>query len=253
MTQSTLHRDRQAAIHVAIIMDGNGRWAAKRGLPRTAGHREGARALQRVLEAAQGLDIKVLTVFALSSNNWQRPKTEVQALLRLLKRRLLSEMPALKANGIRLNVIGRRDRLPADLLRVIDEAERLTADCTDWQLRVALDYSSREAILSAAMRCNGARDVTPVAFSHLVSGTDCRITPDVDLLIRTGGEQRLSDFLLWECAYAELYFTPVLWPDFDGEALAAAVKDFHGRHRRFGRVASVGTSIIPQAIAGMAR
>ena len=250
MDQSTLPKESNGAgLHVAIIMDGNGRWAARRGLPRTAGHREGAKALQRVLEAATALDIKVLTVFALSSDNWQRPRKEVQTLLGLLKRRLLREMHALRSNGIRLSVIGRRDRLPNDLLEVIEQAEHLTASCTDWNLRIALDYSSREAILSAAKSCEGSREVSKAAFSHLVSGTDCRIVPDVDLLIRTGGEQRLSDFLLWECAYAELYFTPILWPDFDGPSLAAAVEDFRRRERRFGRLGRAASVSAPEASA----
>jgi undecaprenyl diphosphate synthase len=219
-------------------MDGNGRWATQRGLPRTAGHRQGARALQKVLEAAPGWNIRVLTVFALSSDNWQRPRREVQTLLGLFKRRLRSEMQELKTHGIRFNVIGRRDRLPVDLLEAIEEAESLTAECSDYQLRIALDYSSREAIRSAAKRCAGVRDVTTQAFGHLVSGSDCHVTPDVDLLIRTGGEQRLSDFLLWECAYAELYFTPTPWPDFDAAALDAALEDFYRRERRFGRISA---------------
>jgi undecaprenyl diphosphate synthase len=227
-------------LHVAIIMDGNGRWATRRGLPRTAGHREGAKALQRVLEAAPELDIRVLTVFALSSDNWQRPRTEVHTLLRLLKRRLRAEMQALRENGIRLTVIGRRDRLPGDVLRAIEEAEALTATCGEWHLRIALDYSSRDAILSAARRCNAAPDFTPGEFARLLAGSGCESVPEVDLLIRTGGEQRLSDFLLWECAYAELYFSPILWPDFDGQALASAVADFHRRDRRFGKIASGG-------------
>ncbi len=239
MIQSTLPADEKAeGLHVAVIMDGNGRWATRRGLPRTAGHREGAKALQRVLEAAPGLNIHTLTVFALSSDNWRRPRAEVQTLLRLLKRRLQSETQALREHGIRLTVIGRRDRLPGDVIRAIEDAEAMTANCREWNLRVALDYSSRDAILSAAMRCASSPDFTPEGFSRLLAGAGCEAAPPVDLLIRTGGEQRLSDFLLWECAYAELYFSPILWPDFDGEALAAAVEEYHQRDRRFGLVSS---------------
>jgi undecaprenyl diphosphate synthase len=222
------------ALHVAIIMDGNGRWAAARRLPRTAGHRAGARALRRVLEAAPDLDIRTLTVYALSADNWQRPRREVSTLLRLLRDHLLAETEACLDRGVRVSVIGRRDRLPLDVLRAIEEAERLTRACTKWHLRIAVDYSARQAILDAAVRAAGQRELTQVAFSHLVADRDCTVTPDVDLLIRTGGEQRLSDFLLWECAYAELLFTRTLWPDFGAEELRAAVAEFHCRDRRFG-------------------
>jgi undecaprenyl diphosphate synthase len=217
-------------------MDGNGRWARGRFLPRSAGHREGAVALRRVLEAAPDLGIRTLTVYALSSDNWQRPRREVQTLLHLLRDHLREEMQALRDRGVRLSVIGRRDRLPGDVREAIEDAEALTAACADWRLRIAVDYSSRQAILGAAARASGFENVTATAFSHLVADGDCTVTPDVDLLIRTGGEQRLSDFLLWECAYAELYFTPTLWPDFDGDDLAAALADYHRRDRRFGRL-----------------
>lgn len=251
MEQSTLPQMvNEEGLHVAIIMDGNGRWAANRGLPRTAGHREGAKALERVLDAAPRLNIRVLTVFALSSDNLHRPEAEVRALLSLLKTRLQSEMQSFKAHGMRLSVIGRRDRLPRDVLRAIEEAEGLTAECSDWRFRIALDYSSREAILSAARTCEGVPDLTQAAFSQLVSGCGRGETPEVDLLIRAVGEQRLSDFLLWESADAELYFSPILWPDFDGQALAVAVEDFHKRDRRFGRVDGAGGVDGMQSITG---
>jgi undecaprenyl diphosphate synthase len=238
-------RTEVAGLHVAVIMDGNGRWAKARGLSRSAGHRQGAKALRKVLEAAPDLGIRTLTVYALSADNWQRPRREVQALLKQLRDRLRSSTRDCIERGIRVSVIGRRDRLPCDVLQAIEEAEAATRCCSEWRLRIAVDYSARQAILNAAARAAGFAEVSPEAFSHLVADGDCTVTPDVDLLIRTGGEQRLSDFLLWECAYAELYFTPVLWPDFNGERLAEAVAEFHRRERRFGRVsgAQVATSV----------
>jgi undecaprenyl diphosphate synthase len=195
---------------VAIIMDGNGRWASRRGLPRTAGHRAGARAVRRIVEAAPDLGITALTLFAFSADNWKRPETEVRSLLRLFARHLRLEVPRLRANGVRLTIVGRRDRLPLPLVGQITDAEQSTAAGSTLDLRLAIDYSSRAAI--------ARRD----------------LLPDVDLLIRTGGEQRLSDFLLWECAYAELYFTDVFWPDFSADHLAAAATEFQRRERRFG-------------------
>jgi len=202
-------------LHVAIIMDGNGRWATGRGLPRTAGHRAGADAVRRVVEAAPRLDVGTLTLFAFSSDNWKRPTREVATLMRLFHRYLASEAAALQENGVRLSVIGRRDRLAAPLVRQIVAAERLTADGRRLHLRLAVDYSAREAIQRSV------REPSAVG-------------PDVDLLIRTGGERRLSDFLLWECAYAELHFTDKRWPDFEAADLERAIADFHGRERRFG-------------------
>ena len=202
-------------MHVAIIMDGNGRWATARGLPRTAGHRAGADAVRRVVEAAPRLDVGTLTLFAFSSDNWKRPTREVATLMRLFHRYLASEAAALQENGVRLSVIGRRDRLAAPLVRQIVAAERLTADGRRLHLRLAVDYSAREAIQRSV------REPSAVG-------------PDVDLLIRTGGERRLSDFLLWECAYAELHFTDKRWPDFEAADLERAIADFHGRERRFG-------------------
>ncbi len=196
-------------------MDGNGRWATARGLPRTAGHRAGADAVRRVVETAPRLGIRTLTLFAFSSDNWKRPTREVATLMRLFRRYLASEAAALQENGVRLSVIGRRDRLAPPLVRQIAAAERLTEHGRRLHLRLAVDYSAREAIRRSA---------------HDVS----TIGPDVDLLIRTGGERRLSDFLLWECAYAELHFTDKRWPDFDAADLERALDDFQSRERRFG-------------------
>jgi len=215
--------------HVAIIMDGNGRWALHRGLPRVAGHRAGAAAVRRVVEAAPDLGIKTLTLYAFSEDNWTRPTREVSALMKLLGRYLMDETDRCLKNGVRLEAIGRRDRLPAPLVAMLEESERKTARCRRLHLRLALDYSSRTAILETARRMRGV--VTEESFSEALG-------PDVDLLIRTSGEQRLSDFLLWECAYAEMVFTPRMWPAFTGEDLAQAVDEFHRRDRRFGRVAA---------------
>jgi undecaprenyl diphosphate synthase len=218
-------------MHVAIIMDGNGRWAQARGLPRTAGHREGATAVRRAVEAAPSHGIDVLTLYAFSSDNWQRPGAEVGALMRLLERFLRTETAACVDKGVRIEMIGRRDRLPSRVQDAVTDAERATATCTTLRLRLAIDYSSRDAILRAAAHAPRTREELT---RHLDPHPP---VPDVDLLIRTGGEQRLSDFLLWECAYAELYFTAIAWPDFDSAALADAVADFDRRQRRFGRVA----------------
>ena len=217
-------------MHAAIIMDGNGRWASTRGLPRVAGHRAGAEALRRAVEAAPDLGIGVLTVYAFSSDNWRRPQPEVSALMKMFHSYLRREQTKCIENGVRVSVIGRRDRLPRLLLPAIDECESATAQGRKLNLRLAVDYSSRDAILAAAVALKGA--ATREKLSAALGA------PDVDLLIRTGGEQRLSDFLLWESAYAELIFTPVMWPDFKASDLAAAVQEFHSRERRFGTVPS---------------
>lgn len=290
------------ALHVAIIMDGNGRWATARGLPRVAGHRQGAEAVRRTVEAAPALHVGTLTLYAFSSDNWQRPPREVALLMRLFGTHLRTELPALRRNGVRLSVIGRRDRLAPSLVRQIELAERATAGGTRLHLRLAIDYSSRDALVRAAARLRdaarprdggdssgaagalrleaeasrvaadasrGATDASRVAADEgrvgavglLVEtgdGAHCpadlsrdalrralgaaygeqATAPDVDLLVRTGGEQRLSDFLLWESAYAELLFLPCMWPEFDGDTLGSAVAEFHGRERRFGTVPS---------------
>jgi undecaprenyl diphosphate synthase len=218
-----------AEFHVAIIMDGNGRWATRRGLPRVAGHRAGANAVRRTVESAPDLGISVLTLYAFSEDNWTRPVREVSALMKLLGRYLVQETDRCIANGVRLEAIGRRDRLPAPLAGMLEDSERRTAGGRRLHLRLALDYSSRHAILDAASKASG--NFTEDRFSRLIG-------PDVDLLIRTSGEQRLSDFLLWECAYAELVFTPRLWPDFNRDDLAQAVAEFQRRERRFGAVSA---------------
>jgi undecaprenyl diphosphate synthase len=213
-------------LHAAIIMDGNGRWASTRGLPLVAGHRAGAEALRRTVEAAPDLGISVLTVYAFSSDNWRRPQPEVAALMKMFHTYLRREQAKCVDKGVRVSVIGRRDRLPRLLLPVIEECESATARGRRLHLRLAVDYSSRDAILAAALALQG--EPTREALSDALGAQD------VDLLIRTGGEQRLSDFLLWECAYAELVFTPVMWPDFAASDLASAVGEFRSRERRFG-------------------
>src|ERR1700733_14343489 len=213
-------------LHAAIIMDGNGRWASTRGLPRVAGHRAGAEALRRAVEASPDLGVGVLTVYAFSSDNWRRPQPEVSALMKMFHTYLRREQAKCVDKGVRVSVIGRRDRLPRLLLPVIEECESATADGEKPHLRLAIDYSSRDAILAAAQAIEG--EPTREALSDALGAQD------VDLLIRTGGEQRLSDFLLWECAYAELVFTPVMWPDFAASDLASAVGEFRSRERRFG-------------------
>ena len=218
-------------------MDGNGRWATRRGQPRVTGHLAGANAVRRVVEAAPGLGIRILTLYAFSADNWQRPPREVAALMRLFRKYLSAETARLVQNGVRLTVIGRRDRLAAPIRRAIVAAEEATTGGTVLDLRLAIDYSGREAILRAAARVREAR-LSADRFAELL-GESCGepgAVPDVDLVIRTGGEQRLSDFLLWESAYAELHFTPRMWPDFGPADLALAVRDFQGRDRRFGRV-----------------
>ncbi len=216
----------QSTLHTGIIMDGNGRWALARGLPREAGHRAGVECVSRVVEAAPGAGIGILTLFAFSSDNWRRPGAEVGALLRLLQIYLEKEAGRSISNGIRLEVIGRRDRLGDSLQQAIGQIERASAAGTRLRLRIAIDYSGRDAILAAVRR------VPALSRESL----DDALGPPVDLLIRTGGERRLSDFLLWECAYAELIFSPRMWPDFDAASLDAAVREFRTRHRRFGAV-----------------
>ncbi len=225
-------------------MDGNGRWAEARGLRRVAGHREGARAVRRIVEAAPGLGIGALTLYAFSSDNWRRPPSEVGALMTLFRRHLRSELPELLAQGVRLTVIGRRDRLPAGLVSAVERAEAITRRGAVLRLRLAVDYSARDAIVAAA-RSAALRSGAPsgvgldrTGFAGLLGEAIHEDEParDLDLLIRTGGEQRLSDFLLWEAAYAELLFTPVMWPAFDAAELTRALSVYRGRDRRFGRV-----------------
>ncbi|CAN5705794.1 di-trans,poly-cis-decaprenylcistransferase [soil metagenome] len=236
MKQSNLNGPR----HVAVIMDGNGRWAAQRGRPRPYGHRAGAASVRRVTTAAPEHGIETLTLYAFSADNWQRPSAEVAALMRLFVRYLRTETARCVANGVCVSVIGRRYRLPDTVPAAIDACESATSGGRVLHLRLAIDYSARQAIRDAAAGLL-TRDDTFDVLGRTIRGRapDGSDVPDVDLLIRTGGEQRLSDFMLWECAYAELVFTPVLWPDFDEAELAEAVSSFHTRDRRFGRIAAV--------------
>ena len=243
-------------LHVGIIMDGNGRWAARQGLNRYRGHGAGASAVRACVRAAPDLGVRVLTLYAFSANNWQRPAREVGVLMRLFERHLYGEMDECVQNGVRVQVIGRRDRLGARMCGAIDAAERRTRHGERLLLRIAIDYSARDAIMAAAERlpelaAAGAED-RYAAFGRLVASQPCECHPaqDVDLIIRTGGEQRLSDFLLWEGAYAELYFTRVMWPDFGRHELQAAIAEFHGRERRFG---SIGVPADPPAAPVVSR
>ena len=233
--QSTL--EIQDKIHVAIIMDGNGRWAERRDLPRSAGHREGIEAVRRVVEAAPDLGIGALTLFAVSADNWRRPPLEVEILMLLLRQYLRRDVRRLADRGVRLKVIGRRDRLPEGLAQEIANAEADCARGTQLALNVALDYSARDAIANAAATWLGDDSPGRAAFGNLLAFQGYGTRRDVDLMIRTGGEKRLSDFLLWECAYAELFFIGTMWPDFGREHLRAALTDFHARERRFGGLA----------------
>ncbi|MBI4850366.1 MAG: di-trans,poly-cis-decaprenylcistransferase [Acidobacteria bacterium] len=236
----------ETKLHVGIIMDGNGRWAVSRGLPRIAGHRAGADAVRRTVEACPSLGIGTLTLYAFSSDNWRRPQTEVNALMRLLRIFMRKELERSLRNGVRISVIGRRDRLSSPVLNAIETAEKTTINGQTLHLRIAIDYSSRYAILRAAERLRSQeyinRSITEEDFSRLIADSDRTNAPEVDLVIRTSGEQRLSDFLLWENAYAEFFFTKRMWPDFDANELALAVNDFLSRDRRFGALA--------QAVAG---
>lgn len=224
-------------MHVAIIMDGNGRWAVQRGLPRTAGHRAGADAVDCVVTEAARRGVSVLTLYAFSCANWHRPRGEVRSLFSLFRRYLKEQTRRCVEQSIRLNVIGRRDRLDRRLLELIEQGERATAHCGGMILRIAVDYSAQWSLMHA---CHAARGLGPIERDEFVR----RLTAvnhsvavgDVDLLIRTGGERRLSDFLLWESAYAELHFTPRLWPDFSAEDFESALDEFASRDRRFGRI-----------------
>src|SRR6266404_5947320 len=228
-------------LHVGIIMDGNGRWATRRGLSRLRGHEAGVEAIRRVVEAAPQQDVGTLTLYAFSSDNWRRPKAEVAGLMALLRFYLASEVESLVRNGVRLTVIGRRDRLPDGIAAAIARAEKATSEGDVLHLRIAVDYSSRDAILNAAVKAAGIGNLTREIFSELVTGEpELR---DVDLVIRTSGEKRLSDFLLWESAYAELHFTERMWPDFEAQDLKEALASFHGRERRFGGLQPVGPEL----------
>lgn len=231
-------------LHVAILLDGNGRWAASRGLARSEGHRAGVDAVRRVVRAAPALGIETLTLYAFSSDNWGRPSIEVTSLLSLLEAYLRSDASKCAADGIRLRVIGRRDRIPASLSQAIDAAERITASGRILELRIAIDYSARDSILRASCWMLSSLEISEREFAKRLGEVTHTSGPalDVDLLIRTGGDHRLSDFMLWECAYAELFFTPRMWPEFDATDLADAIEDFLKRERRFGKLPEAAAS-----------
>ncbi len=227
-------------LHVAIVMDGNGRWAEAQGLPRSAGHRAGVEAVHRVVRSASGFGIGTLTLFAFSSQNWERCPEEVGSLFGLLEKFFYEQALRAGEHNVRISAIGRRDRLPSTLASAIESVEAATAQNAGLDLRIAVDYSGREAMLRAACWMVSSTEVTQREFSRRLGQVTHAPaeSSDVDLLIRTGGEQRLSDFLLWECAYAELHFTDCMWPDFDAVDLELAIRDFRARDRRFGRVAA---------------
>ncbi|MBN2364669.1 MAG: di-trans,poly-cis-decaprenylcistransferase [Calditrichaeota bacterium] len=225
------------SIHVAIIMDGNGRWATLRGKPRFFGHQAGTERIRDVLKAVSDYPVSILTLYAFSSDNWKRPVKEVNFLMQLFQKHLSYEVDECVREGIRLNFIGRRDRIPSKLYDMITGAEKLTASGERLNLRIALDYSARDAILGAARSLANSDNCTAEKFSQALRHYyhSCPVA-DVDLLIRTGGEKRMSDFLLWECAYAELYFTDTMWPDFDQACFREAMYSYYSRERRFGRI-----------------
>jgi undecaprenyl diphosphate synthase len=244
MGQSASHNSDLQDLHVGIIMDGNGRWATRQGLARVEGHRAGALAVHRSVGAAYYFGVGALTLFAFSEDNWHRPPQEVAKLLEIFEDFLRDEASWLRSSRIRLSVIGRRDRLPRALLEAIEQVEEFTVAGRAMDLRLAIDYSGREAILGAARLVSKGSPVTEEGFARLLAATTHApsSSPDIDLLIRTGGEQRLSDLPLWETAYAELYFTDRMWPDFDAADLAAALDSFRRRDRRFGRIPELAVS-----------
>ena len=229
-------------LHVAIISDGNGRWATSRGLSRSAGHRAGAETARRIIEAAPRLGIHTLTLFALSSANWKRPAAEVSGILGLVHEYLLTETEHCVEQGVRLSIIGRRDRVSPALRQAIADSEAATARGTRLHLRLAIDYSAREAIFHAACRFYKVTELSPESFGRVLEEVYRGGSTEVDLMIRTGGEQRLSDFLLWECAFAEFVFVRRAWPDFTVADLEAALEEFADRERTRGA--------LPDALAG---
>jgi undecaprenyl diphosphate synthase len=241
LMQKAMHQPRPSALpqaapklHVAIICDGNGRWASRRALPRSEGHRAGAAAARRIIQCAPHLGVHTLTLFALSSANWLRPIAEVDGILGLLHEYLVSEMPACLASGIRLSILGRRDRLPAHLQEAIAHAEALTAKGRALHLRLAIDYSARQTIFQAASKFYKTIELSSEAFGGILSEVLRGGSTEVDLLIRTGGQQRLSDFMLWECAFAEFVFLAKRWPDFTPADLEQAIAEFQQRERTRG-------------------
>jgi undecaprenyl diphosphate synthase len=233
-------------MHIAIIMDGNGRWAVRRGLPRQAGHRAGSKAVDAIVTAAARRRVEMLTLYAFSAANWNRPREEVSALFVLFRRYLVTHTRRCLEQDIRVNVIGRRDRLSEQLCRVIENSEAATAHCRAMHLRIAIDYSAQDSLIEACRRLRTEPNVDRPRFMQCLAQVDRSTAPDtsVDLLIRTGGEKRLSDFLLWECAYAELYFTDCMWPDFDETQFGQALAEFASRERRFGGLVMPGAQAI---------
>lgn len=229
--------------HVAIIMDGNGRWAAARGLPRAEGHRRGVEALRRVVRGAGELGIRYLTIFSFSSENWTRPAAEIGDLFGLLRRFIRNDLATLHRDGVRVRVIGERDSLEPDICAMLNEAEELTKDNRHLDLVVAFNYGSRQEIVNAARRlaqeaAEGRRDPATISAEDLGQYLDAPEIPDPDLIIRTSGEQRLSNFLMWQAAYSELVFVQTHWPDFDKAALESAIAEYARRERRFGGLAA---------------
>jgi undecaprenyl diphosphate synthase len=225
--------------HVAIIMDGNGRWAAARGLPRVEGHRRGVDALRRVVRASHELGIRYLTIFSFSSENWSRPASEIGDLFGLLRRFIRHDLATLHRDGVKVRVIGEREGLDAEICTLLSEAEELTRDNAKLTLVVAFNYGSRQEIARAAQRlarevAEGKRDAASIDADAISGYLDASDIPDPDLIIRTSGEQRLSNFLMWQAAYSELVFVPMHWPDFDKAALEGAIAEFGRRERRFG-------------------
>jgi undecaprenyl diphosphate synthase len=225
--------------HIAIIMDGNGRWARARGLPRSAGHRQGIEAVRRAVRAACDNGIEILTIYSFSTENWSRPKTEVNFLLDLLKRFIRQDVAELHANSVRIRIIGTRQQLEPSLIRLLEDAENLTRMNTGLTLQVAFNYGSRQEIAEAARKlaadaAMGRLSPADIDMQAFESRLDTAGQPDPDLLIRTGGEERISNFLLWQCAYAEFVFLPEYWPDFDEASFVRALDQYHARERRFG-------------------
>jgi undecaprenyl diphosphate synthase len=225
-------------MHIAIIMDGNGRWALRQRWPRTLGHRAGADAVKRIVEAAARRRVGTLTLYAFSAANWHRPTDEVSGLFSLFKHHLQTQTRRCVEQSIRINVIGRRDRLSTDLRELIEYSERATAHCTGMRLRIAVDYSAQQSLIEVCRRLRPEDGVDRSCFVERLAEVDHAVlpAPEVDLLIRTGGEKRLSDFMLWECAYAELHFVDCLWPDFDERAFDEALQEYARRDRRFGAI-----------------
>jgi len=228
-------------VHVAVIMDGNGRWALKRNLPRNAGHKAGVESLREVIAACIDFKIKYLTVYSLSSENWKRPETEVKFLLNLFMVTLRKELKLLDNNGVRLKLVGNRKKIPAELLKAYEDAEKKTAGNKVLNFIIALNYGSRQEMLEAVTKISkdvaeGRMKSSDIDIDTISSHLYTSGIPDPDLLIRTSGECRLSNFLLWQISYTELYFTKVLWPDFKRKYFVRALKEYQKRHRRFGKV-----------------